>query len=289
MTHADRYRQLLLTAASFAFLAVPSAPALSQTPVLPVVEPEISAEIPPQATAPGTQVMPSVPMTGAPLTPEQQIAPAESESANAAPSAQAPGMLQPDANVGVVDDAAAKQSTQASGTFEAMDPKSLDDLKNSLKNMQMVRGATESPGKIGTLFFTLWQHSLLQDAKRLYVTRRPTPEEVKNAADSDPNSLQPIDRGIREISLGGILYRGDKEWVVWLNGMRMVPDAIPKEVIDIKVAKTHIDLKWFDAYTNLIFPVRLRPHQRFNLDSRIFLPGLTAESAAKLQEASSQP
>ena len=39
MTHADRYRQLLLTAASFAFLAVPSAPALSQTPVLPVVNP----------------------------------------------------------------------------------------------------------------------------------------------------------------------------------------------------------------------------------------------------------
>lgn len=288
MTHADRYRQFLLAAASFAFLTLPSVPALSQDQNLPVVEPEISAEVPPQGADSGGQATPSAPALGVPLTPEQQIAPAQAEAANTVPPAQAPGLPQPDANGAATDDAAAKQSTLASGTFEAMDPKSLDDLKNSLKNMHMVRGATENPAKIGTLFFTLWQHSLLQDAKRLFVTRRPTEPEIAKAGD-DPANLQPIDKGIREISVGGILYRGDKEWVVWLNGMRLVPDAIPKEVIDIKVAKTYIDLKWFDAYTNLIFPVRLRPHQRFNLDSRIFLPGLTSEAAAKLQEASSQP
>lgn len=282
MAHADRYRRLLLAAASVAFLTLPSVEAMAQNnQAVPVVEPEIVSEVPPQ---PSAQTM----AVGTPLTPEQQVAPAEAEAVGT-PLAAQPADTQTQPPVATGGGSTAAQTTQASGTYESMDPKSLDDLKNSLKNMQAVRGATEPPGRIGTLFFTLWQHSLLQDAKRLYVTRRPTETEIAKAADNDPNSLQPIDKGIREISLGGILYRGDKEWVVWLNGMRMVPNAIPKEVIDIKVTKTHIDLKWFDAYTNLIFPVRLRPHQRFNLDSRIFLPGLTAESAAKLQEASSQP
>jgi hypothetical protein len=32
-------------------------------------------------------------------------------------------------------------------------------------------------------------------------------------------------------------------------------------------------MKWFDEYTNQVFPIRLRPHQRFNIDARMFLPG----------------
>jgi hypothetical protein len=46
--------------------------------------------------------------------------------------------------------------------------------------------------------------------------------------------------------------------------------------MDIKVSRAYIDLKWFDGYTNKIYPIRLRPQERFNLDSRIFLPGTGA-------------
>ena len=107
------------------------------------------------------------------------------------------------------------------------------------------------------------------------------------AAAADGSAVQEArPRGIREISLSGILFKGKDSWVVWLNGKRLAPDALPKEVIDIKVAESHVDLRWFDAYTNLIYPIRIRPHQRFNLDTRIFLPGITADAAAQLQAAS---
>ena len=79
--------------------------------------------------------------------------------------------------------------------------------------------------------------------------------------------------GPREISLAGIVYRGAKEWTIWLNDLRVSPTAIPDEVLDLKVHKDYIELEWFDSSTNQIFPIRLRAHQRFNLDTRMFLPG----------------
>ena len=69
------------------------------------------------------------------------------------------------------------------------------------------------------------------------------------------------------------MYSQADNWVVWLNGQRVTPEAIPKEIMDIKVRKDYVELKWYDSFSNLIYPVRLQPHQRFNLDSRIFLPG----------------
>ena len=72
------------------------------------------------------------------------------------------------------------------------------------------------------------------------------------------------------------VYASGEDWVVWLNGQRVTPEAVPKQIIDIQVKNDYIELKWFDSWTNLIYPVRLRPHQRFNLDTRIFLPGTAA-------------
>lgn len=124
------------------------------------------------------------------------------------------------------------------------------------------------PNEYNSLFYTVWQHSLLQDAKRLFRTRKPGEYEVP--VEQDPAKRE---RGIRELSLGGILFKAADNWIVWLNGKRITPDAIPKEVIDIRVDKEYVELKWLDQYNNLIYPVRIRPHQRFNLDTRIFLPG----------------
>jgi hypothetical protein len=53
----------------------------------------------------------------------------------------------------------------------------------------------------------------------------------------------------------------------------VTPEALPEEIMDLKVYKEHVDLKWLDYYTNRIFPIRIRAHQRFNMDTRIFLPG----------------
>lgn len=135
---------------------------------------------------------------------------------------------------------------------------------------QNVRDATVTPESVNTLFFTAWQHALLQDAKIGFKTALPMGSATSggSAVGRDP--------GIREIALGGIAFSSDSRWTVWLNGVRITPDAIPQAVMDIKVSRHHIDLKWFDGYTNKIYPIRLRPQERFNLDSRIFLPGTGA-------------
>lgn len=113
-----------------------------------------------------------------------------------------------------------------------------------------------------SLFMSLWEHDLVIDARRGLITRDPlTGDGV--AADAGP----------RDIALGGIVYRSSGDWTVWLNSMRVSPTAIPRQVMDLKVFKTYIELEWFDDTTNQIFPIRLRPHQRFNLDTRMFLPG----------------
>lgn len=184
-----------------------------------------------------------------------------------------------------VPSAPGTETQSSNGTYEALNPEDFTKLNEAMTSMAVMRESTVKPSEVGTLVFTLWQHSLLQDAKKLFVTRRPTEGEIAAAADgSAVQEARP--RGIRELSLSGILYKGKDNWVVWLNGQRMAPNAVPKEVMDIKVSKDYIDLKWFDSYTNLIYPIRIRPHQRFNLDSRIFLPGITAEAAAQLQSVS---
>ncbi len=176
---------------------------------------------------------------------------------------------------------AADPQATIQGAASAPRPETAVDLEGTMKAKAAIGKPAAKASDVGTLFFTLWQHTLLQDAKRLYRTRPPSAAEMASA--DDPlgalNDIRP--RGLREISLSGILYRGQNDWVVWMNGQRLTPDALPKEVIDIKVRNgQYVDLKWFDAYTNLIFPVRLRAHERFNLDSRIFLPGLSTETAA---------
>jgi hypothetical protein len=77
----------------------------------------------------------------------------------------------------------------------------------------------------------------------------------------------------RYVSLSGIAFNAKEKWTIWLNGERVTPDAIPPEVLDLKVFSKYIEIKWYDDYTNRIIPIRLRPHQRFNIDTRIFLPG----------------
>lgn len=128
-----------------------------------------------------------------------------------------------------------------------------------------------NPNEIPSLLFTHWEHAALMDAKRsIGAVRAPTQAEL-NAANREEGYTPPPES--RELKLGGIVYKSKEEWTIYLNDTRVTPKALPPDVIDLRVYEEYIDMKWFDAYTNQIFPVRLRPHQRFNLDTRIFLPG----------------
>lgn len=128
------------------------------------------------------------------------------------------------------------------------------------------------PETMPSLFFSTWTQALIAEARFSFQTRPPTEAEIQAAQDAVDQEDEK-DPGVREVSLGGIVFADAGDWTIWLNGQRVLPEAIPPEILDLKVHRYFIELKWFDAHTNQVFPIRLRPHQRFNLDTRIFLPG----------------
>lgn len=125
--------------------------------------------------------------------------------------------------------------------------------------------------RMPSLFFTYWQHQAIKDAKnKRGVVRQPTQQELEAIERGDDLELDPERR---YITLGGIVYKGKDNWTIWLNGKRVTPTAVPEEVLDLRVYKDYIEVKWIDDFTKQIFPIRMRAHQRFNMDMRIFLPG----------------
>lgn len=125
--------------------------------------------------------------------------------------------------------------------------------------------------QIPSLFFTSGEAALIASVRKGIIARPPTEGEVNRASrdQGEPNRV----RGPRELVLGGIVYKSSSDWTIWMNEQKITPDRIPPEILDLRVRRDHIRIRWFDSYTNQIFPIKLKPHQRFNIDTRIFLPG----------------
>ena len=143
-----------------------------------------------------------------------------------------------------------------------------DDSENAQADSSQV---SINPEDIQSLFFTHWQHHSIIDAKnsRGFV-RAPSQAEldaIERGEEIDPEPSE------REISLGGIVYDSPTEWTIWLNNQRVTPTALPEQIINLVVFKDYIEMRWLDDFTNQVFPLRIRSHQRFNLDTRIFLTG----------------
>lgn len=130
------------------------------------------------------------------------------------------------------------------------------------------------PANIASLFLTPNEQNLISDAVTGFLTRPPTEDEVESEQRKAQKPDAPVrPNSVREIGLGGILFTSSEDWTIWLNSQKITPNNIPPAIMDIQVSKDQIKLKWLDFQTNQIFPVKLRPHQRFNFDSRMFLPG----------------
>ncbi len=143
-------------------------------------------------------------------------------------------------------------------------PAAESDPRVDRGNLSFYEWDLPDPRTIPSLFFTPWTQALIKEY-RGYIHMNPD-----TGGGGDDEVRQP---GVRELALGGISYRGEDDWTIWLNGQRITPKALPDQIHDLSVTGEYVDIKWYDSYTNIIFPVRLRPHQRFNLDTRIFLPG----------------
>ncbi len=155
----------------------------------------------------------------------------------------------------------------------------VEDADKLSAEQQALKEIAEQDRGMVTLFFTEWQHTAIREARRSRGLVRPLSQQERNdilnrgVSPEETLQLPPPPPEERNISLGGIVYAADGSWTIWLNGKRVTAKSLPPEVLDLKVYKGYIEMKWVDAYTNQIFPLRLRPHQRFNLDTRIFLPG----------------
>jgi hypothetical protein len=125
--------------------------------------------------------------------------------------------------------------------------------------------------QILSLFLTIGEQNLLIEARKGFMTRPPTESEFNQ----EQRNAEKVDRPLspREVSLGGLLYSSSNDWTIWINSQKITPKNIPPAILDIEVYKDHIKMKWLDFQTNQIFPIKLQTHQRFNLDTRIFLPG----------------
>lgn len=141
-----------------------------------------------------------------------------------------------------------------------------EELKSKFKSNVYV------PVNIPSMFFTPAQQTLLSSARQGFNNALPSDEDMAGLAATDPNATEEIIPSVTEISLGGILFNGDESWVIWLNGARTTKETLPKQIIDIQVGADYIQLKWFDEATNQIFPVRLRPNQKFDITKKVFLP-----------------
>ncbi|NCC22974.1 MAG: hypothetical protein EOM26_11030 [Alphaproteobacteria bacterium] len=148
------------------------------------------------------------------------------------------------------------------------------DLKTDRGSLKFFDRGIPDPRDVPSLFFTPWTQTLIREYRSLPKGGKPPVDprpidggSVGVAGDSGGPS------GPREISLGGIAWVNQKQWTIWFNGQRVTPKGLPENVHDFSVTKDYIDVLWYDPSTNIVYPIRLRPHQRFNLDSRIFLPG----------------
>lgn len=209
--------------------------------------------------------------TANPATPDQPVqdstpppAPSQTpqEGAAAVPSATPDVVAQPPQ---AVPGQVAAMPQQAGEPVEANPDNVLNpqtDIEKALSEQLAYLKPQVNVNQMPSLFFSRWEHDLIADARLGLTSSGPIPVAIDG---SDP--------GLRDITLSGIVFRSSSDWTVWLNNVRVTPGAIPPEVIDIKVYKEYIELEWFDRSKNLIYPIRLRAHQRFNLDTRMFLPG----------------
>ncbi len=140
-------------------------------------------------------------------------------------------------------------------------------ISEMLNRASEVDGALKPTGNF-SIFFTPRELALIENAREGVVARLATDTELRDAQNE-----QSVPKGPREIGVGGILYLNPNDWAIWINNQKITPERIPSEIMDISVGKDYVRLKWYDAYTNQIFPIKLKTYQRFNLDTRIFLPG----------------
>lgn len=90
----------------------------------------------------------------------------------------------------------------------------------------------------------------------------------------EQKTVKPVIPERRLIMLSGILYKGQNNWIVWINGQKVTPDNYLPEIIEIKVENSsYVSLKWYDIGLQEVISITLRPNQVYDITTGILLPG----------------
>lgn len=189
--------------------------------------------------------------------------------------------------------------TQEADVFEEEVDTLINNFEQGVSSLDSDPSSAERPSRdyidsdFSTVFFTKWELETLIETRQISLKRTLKEKEqfidmaIADITGEDEDraltaeELAAIERRERlvaqakeqrDVRLSGIYYKNDDDWVVWLNGQRIEPDDTPQAVVEMNVQKDFVEIKWLDYYTNKIFPIRLRPHQIFNLDELVFIP-----------------
>ncbi|MBI1216190.1 MAG: hypothetical protein GC185_10275 [Alphaproteobacteria bacterium] len=77
----------------------------------------------------------------------------------------------------------------------------------------------------------------------------------------------------RVITLSGIIYRSPSDWLIWINGQKIVPGRLLPEIVDIQVHENSVHMKWFDIGLNGVIDITMHPHETYDIVTGILLPG----------------
>lgn len=120
-----------------------------------------------------------------------------------------------------------------------------------------------------SLFFTPLEIDIIRNATQGVVSvLPPEPDEKGEGVEGVP--VIPERRLIR---LSGLVYQNPQKWTVWINGYRVTPDNLLPEIQGIRVEEKKVYLLWTDERKNQIISITLHPHQTYDIDSGILLPG----------------
>jgi hypothetical protein len=107
---------------------------------------------------------------------------------------------------------------------------------------------------------------------------------IKKASELPPNAKidetgnvqTPVIPMNRFIAVSGISYKSPDNWVVWINGRKVVKggEGVLKELVKVNVQKDFVDLLWFDIGLNGTIKIKMRPNQTYYIVPGLLLPGV---------------
>jgi hypothetical protein len=90
----------------------------------------------------------------------------------------------------------------------------------------------------------------------------------------NPNAAAAPIPAVRRIALSGVIYKAADDWLIWINGQKVTPKVLLKEIVDIKVERDAVHLKWYDIGADKVLNITMSPNETYDIMTGVLLPGV---------------